>query len=129
MDTQQRDTLIDRYLAMWHEPDAALRRTLVEALWAPQAENYTRNFVARGMAQIVARVDRAHAEWVAKGGFVFRRSGLLDAHNHLVKLHWEMVPRQPAPGCAPEAKGLDVFVLDPTGKISALYQFAETTPV
>ena len=107
---------------MWHEPDAARRRDIVRALWAEDAENYTRAFVARGMDDIVARVNRAHEEWVAAKGFVFRPAGNTDTHNHAIKFFWEMVPKD---GGMPVARGLDIFVLGDEGRISALHQFTE----
>lgn len=122
MDTTQRDSFLGRYMAMWHEPDAARRRRLVEGLWADGAENLTRNFSAHGMDAIVARVARAHDEWVARQGFIFCPAGPSDSHNHLVRFTWEMVPRG---GGAAQARGLDVIVLDDGGRIRSLYQFAE----
>ncbi len=119
---QPLDRFIAEYLAMWHEPDAARRRTIVERLWAPGAENITRNFTARGLGEIAARVDRAHMEWVHQHDFIFRSRGNADSHNHLVKFHWEMLPRVGGPI---EARGLDLLVLDGEGRIRSLYQFAE----
>jgi hypothetical protein len=47
---------------MWHEPDPERRRTIVAALWADDAENYTSKFVVRGMDIFVLREDgRIHA--------------------------------------------------------------------
>ena len=125
MNPQQLDSFLSRYVAMWHEPDPERRRTLVEALWAEDAENTTRNFTARGLPAIVARVTRAHEEWVAAKRFVFRPTGNSDAHNHLVKFSWEMAPSVGGPA---EARGLDIFVLNEDGRIRALYQFAEPLP-
>ena len=122
MDTIERDSFLTRYMAMWHEPDAARRRALVQGLWAEGAENLTRNFTAHGMEAIVARVARAHEEWVARQGFIFRPAGPTDGHNHLIRFTWEMVPRAGGPA---QARGLDVFVLDGDGRIRSLYQFAE----
>jgi len=122
MDTIERDSFLTRYMAMWHEPDAARRRALVQGLWAEGAENLTRNFTAHGMEAIVARVAKAHEEWVARQGFIFRPAGPTDGHNHLIRFTWEMVPRAGGPA---QARGLDVFVLDGDGRIRSLYQFAE----
>lgn len=119
---QPLDLFIGEYLAMWHEPDATRRRVIVERLWAPEAENITRTFTARGLEEIVARVDTAHAEWVHKRGFIFRPRGNADSHNHLIKFHWEMLSRLGGPI---EARGLDLLVLDEDGRICSLYQFAE----
>lgn len=122
MDTRQRDSLLTRYMGMWHETDTARRHAAVQGLFAPQAENFTRTMQLRGLAEITARVDRSHTEWVAGKGFIFRATGSTDAHNHLIRFGWEMVPKA---GGAAQAKGLDILVLDGAGRIQALYQFNE----
>jgi hypothetical protein len=126
MDQIELDSFIGRYIGMWHEPDAQRRKQMVLGLWAEDAENITRRFVVRGMAQILPRVDRAHEEWVASKGFIFRPIGNTDAHNNLVKFFWEMLPRGGGPI---QARGLDIFVLRDDGRIRSLYQFAEPLPV
>ncbi len=125
MEQEQLDSFIKQYVAMWHEPDPVRRREIVEGLWAEDAENYTRTFVARGLAEIIARVNRAHEEWVVSKGFVFRPAGNTAAHHHLIKFFWEMLPEAGGP---PEARGLDIFVMREDGRIRALYQFGESVP-
>jgi hypothetical protein len=120
MNQDQLDTFIARYVAMWHEPDAGRRREIVQGLWADDAENTTRRSEAHGLEEIVARVTRAHDEWVAQKGFVFRPAGDADSHHNVVKFSWEMVPRN---GGAAEGHGLDIFILRDDGLIRALYQF------
>jgi len=122
MDQAQLDRFIARYLGMWHEGDTPRRHEMVLGLWAEDAENITRRFVVRGLAEILPRVDRAHQEWVASKGFMFRPSGSADTHNNLVKFPWEMLPRSGGPV---QARGLDVFVLQEDGRIRSLYQFSE----
>lgn len=122
MDQAQLDRFIARYIGMWHEGDAQRRREMVLGLWAEDAENITRRFVVRGIAQILPRVDRAHEEWVASRGFIFRPARRADTHNNLVKFPWEMLSRSGGPV---EARGLDIFVLQDDGRIRSLYQFSE----
>jgi hypothetical protein len=122
MDPLNLDRFIARYVEMWHEPDAGRRRAIVTELWAADGENCSRRFAIRGLDAIVARVTRAHEEWVAEKGFVFRPAGNTDGFGNVVKFVWEMVPRR---GGAREALGLDIFVLRADGRIGALYQFAE----
>ncbi len=124
MDAEQLDAFINQYVSMWHEPDPVRRREIVGTLWAEDAENYTRSFVARGMDEIFARVSSAHEEWVASRGFVFRPTGNVGAHHHVIKFFWEMLPKTGGPI---EARGLDIFVLREDGRIRALYQFSEPT--
>jgi hypothetical protein len=121
----QLEDFLQRYMAMWHEPDPARRRELVVRLWAEDAENTTSRFAARGLAEITARVTRAHDEWVAAKGFVFRPAGNTDSHGNVIKFLWEMVP---AAGGPAEARGLDIFVLTDDRRIRTLYQFAEPVP-
>ena len=122
MSRAQLDDFITRYVGMWHERDPRRRRDIVRELWAEDAENITSRHVARGSAEITERVARAHEEWVASKGFVFRPVGDADTHNNLVKLFWEMLPRD---GGRVEACGLDIFVLNDHGRIQSLYQFGE----
>jgi hypothetical protein len=125
MDQQQLERFIARYVCMWHEPDAQRRSDIVQDLWAEDGENRSRRFAIQGHEAIVARVARAHDEWVAQKGFVFRPVGNTDVLGDVVKFVWEMVPKN---GGAREALGLDVFLLQSDGRIRALYQFAEPLP-
>jgi len=122
MEQEQLNSFISQYVSMWHEADPARRRDIVGALFAADAEDYTHKLAVRGTDEIIARVARAHEEWVASKGFVFRPAGNTDAHHHLVKFRWEMLPKAGGPI---EARGLDIFVLREDGRIRALYQFSE----
>jgi hypothetical protein len=103
VDERELDSLIARYVAMWHEPDPERRRQTVRDLFAVDAENYTRRTVSRGIEP----------------------AGNTDAHHHLVKFFWRM---RPASGGAVVSVRLDVFLLAPAGRIQALYQFIEPAP-
>jgi len=118
---------IERYMAMWHEPDPERRRAAVAGLWCDDAVNLTRRFVVRGHDEITARVQRSHDEWVAAKGHVFRPHAErpADGHNDIVRFHWEMLPRAGGPL---EARGLDFFELAPDGRIRRLVQFPEPLP-
>ncbi len=121
LDPKQTNDVITRYLSMWHEPDADRRHAIVQGLWADDAENISRRFIVRGIADIIQRVDRAHLEWVQAKRCIFRATDQLDAHNNLIIFPWEMVPRD---GGQAEARGQDVFVLNEAGRIRSLYHFA-----
>jgi hypothetical protein len=119
------EDLIGRYVGIWHEPDAERRRQAVAALWTEDAEHFTRNIEARGHAQLADRVARAHDEFVAKGGYVFRPRTTPDVHHDAVRFVWEMVP---ANGGAVAAVGTSVMVLAGDGRIRLEYQFPDPTP-
>ncbi|MGI5183835.1 hypothetical protein ACQEVZ_47035 [Dactylosporangium sp. CA-152071] len=131
--------LIDRYVAVWGEPDPARRRAAVRDLWTGDAVHVLQAplemrqaaaglgfgrlaLEARGHDALESRVSRAYEEFVAPGGYVFRARGDADRLHDVVKFHWEMVP---AGGGAPAGVGLEILVLSPDGRIAADYQFIE----
>lgn len=63
---------VDRYVAVWNEPDADARRRSIATLWAPDGGTCYRLLDARGYEAIEARVASAHDKWVRTEGYVFR---------------------------------------------------------
>lgn len=131
--------LVERYVAMWNEPDPQARRTLVCELWAAEGAQILQpplemreqadrvGFVnpvlgARGHHEPKVRVSRAYEEFVAPGEYRFRRRGHATQLGEVVKFGWEMVP---VGGGDPAGVGLEFLILDPHGRIRADYQFIE----
>ena len=132
--------LVRRYVAVWQEPDAELRRKAVHDLWAkdgthvlapPQemrqaaAELGFPSLVlqARGHEELEIRVTRTYHEFIASGEYAFRSRDNEDRLGDVVKFNWEMIP---AGGGEAAGVGLEVLVLDTDGRISADYQFIES---
>lgn len=130
--------LVDRYAAIWNEPDAKRRRDAVAALWtedavhvlqppqevqaAAAALDVTPTFQARGHAELEARVARAHQEFVAPGEFSFRSRDNAARLGDVVKFGWEMV----ASSGEVAGVGLEFVILDADGRIRTDYQFIES---
>jgi hypothetical protein len=131
--------LVERYVAMWNEPEPDTRRAMVRELWAadgaqilqPPRELLDRaaeiGFMnpaleAHGHHELEARVTRAHEEFIAPGEFHFRRRGEVTQLREVIKFRWEMVP---AAGGEPAGIGLEFLILDPGGRIRTDYQFIE----
>lgn len=112
--------LVERYVAVWHEPDAAARRLAVEALWTPDGAHYSPTLEAHGYDELAARVLRSHQRWVVEQGYAFRSTGDIHAHHGVVTFTWEMVARD---GEAVESVGQDFFLLAADGRARAVYQF------
>jgi hypothetical protein len=129
--------LARRYVALWNEPDPAVRRDLVRQLWAEDGGQTTSSpqevvavatavgfpgppLVVRGYRQLDTRVDRAYEEFVGSGRYVFRGAGTPARLGDVVKLNWEMVEN--ATGEVVGA-GLDVLLLDRGDRIEEDYQF------
>jgi hypothetical protein len=132
-------SLVERYVALWNEPDPDVRRAIIRALWAPEGEHVLDPpeelrrpaealgfgkpaLEIRGHAAIETRAARAHEEFVEPGEYVFRPRDNAVRLRDIVKFNWEMVTT--ATGEVAGA-GLDVFVLDGQGRIIVDYQFVE----
>jgi hypothetical protein len=128
--------LVDRYVALWLEPDAADRRRAVERLFRPDAVHVLappdelRDAAARvgfpdsplelhGHDALEHRVATAHEEFVAPGEYTFRARGKATRIHDLVLFDWLMVP---VAGGDPVGGGFDVLLLDEHGLIRVDYQ-------
>ena len=114
------ENLIDRYTAIWNEPNADARRATVAALWTPEGATLHRLIEARGYEALEARVAGAYEKWVRDGGYVFRPRGNAVAHHDVVKFNWEMGPPS---GDEIVSVGLEYCLLETDGRIRCAYQF------
>jgi hypothetical protein len=131
--------LASRYVAVWNEPDAELRRKAIHDLWtedgahvlqappeiskAATALGFTSTTLeAHGHDELEVRVTRAYQEFVAPGEFTFKPRDNADRLHNVVKFNWEMVP---SGGGEVAAAGLEILVLDRDGRIKTDYLFIE----
>ncbi|WP_329234075.1 hypothetical protein OHB07_29435 [Streptomyces sp. NBC_00111] len=115
--------LLERYVAMWNEPDATVRRAAVTDLWAPDGLHFTRTRRFRGTEELVGRVTEAHDQFVGGQGLLFRTGGAPVDHDGALAFNWVMTPKDR--GDTVLAIGFDVVLLDDGGRIAADYQFNE----
>lgn len=111
--------LVDAYVAVWNEPDAAVRRRRIEAVWTPDGTSRHRLIDAGGYDTIEARVTGSWDKWVSGGRHAFRRRHAV-AHHDVVKLEFVMVA---LPSGAVVANGLSFLILDHDGRIRHDLQF------
>jgi hypothetical protein len=119
-ESSELNELVDRYIAVWHEPDAELRRKRIAELWVEDGVQFTTSREIRGYKALEERVEAAHEEFVQTGGFVFRRSGDVAGHHNALKFNWEMVS---AGGGEAAATGTIFLLLSDDGCICFDYQF------
>ena len=112
--------LVDRYIAIWHEPDAEGRRRSVAQLWAEDGVQFTSWGEMRGHQALEERIEAAHEKFVKTGGFLFRRLGDVQGHHDALTFTWEMVP---AGGGDVAATGTIFLLLSVDGRIRLDYQF------
>jgi len=130
--------LVGRYVAVWNEPDAELRRKAIHDLWTENGVHILQppqeirkaaaglgftstTLEARGYDALEVRVTRAYQEFVAPGEFTFNPRDNADRLDNVVKFNWEMVPS----GGEVAGVGLEILVLDEDGRIKTDYQFIE----
>jgi len=101
--------LVDRYVAVWNEPDADRRRQGIAALWAVDGAHFTSSLEARGYQALEARVAGAYEKWVKAEGFVFRSANNAEDHHNGVRF-------------------FDFLVLGDDGRIRLDYQFLDRPP-
>jgi hypothetical protein len=114
--------LVQRYVALWNERDADLRRQEIVTLWTEDGAHFTKSLEARGHDAIAERVASAHARFVGSGQYVFRAIDNVDSHHDTVRFNWTMAP---AGGGDVTSVGFDFLILAPDGRIREDYQFIE----
>jgi hypothetical protein len=130
--------IADRYVSIWNEPDADVRRRTIQELWTEDGRHvlqppedvrstaatlgFDAKLEARGHPALEARVARSHEEFVASGQFTFRSRDDAEGLDDVVKFHWEAIDRDGAVA----GVGLEFLVLDDDGRIRADYQFIES---
>ncbi|MFJ4656912.1 hypothetical protein ACIP5Y_37090 [Nocardia sp. NPDC088792] len=73
-------TLVDRYTALWNEPDAELRRRAIAELWTADGVEYVEGARFTGHDELDTRVAEAYNAFVADGRY--RAANAADAHRH-----------------------------------------------
>lgn len=108
--------VVQRYLAAWNTPDAAARRPLVEAAFAPGVRYADPMFAASGHDEVDAMVAGVHT---AYAGCRFVATGDVEAYHDRLLWHWSLV----RPDGTPVAHGLDVAVVDADGRLTEVTGF------
>ena len=109
-----------KYMAAWHEPDAAARRKVIAELWAEDGVYYNSSTEFRGISGIEKAVTEAY-EAFTKNGFVFDLVKV-DVNHNAVRYQWSMVPAGGGPAAA---VGTHVFTVDDSGRIVRDHQFVD----
>jgi len=129
--------LAGRYISLWTEPDAELRRKAIRDLWAEDGTHIlwppveireaaavlgfdSTTLEAHRYGALEARVTRSYERFIAPGQYTFRPRGDAVRLRNVVKFTWETVPTS---GGEALRGGLEVLVLDDDGRIKADYMF------
>jgi hypothetical protein len=119
--TPTRD-VVDRYIAVWNEPDANARRRAVAELWTEDGTYTDPLAAAEGPEAIEAVIAAAREQFP---GHVFKLIGDIDAHHDIVRFRWELVPES---GDESVVVGFDVAVAASNGSLRNVYGFLDKVP-
>lgn len=114
--------LIDRYIAVWNEPDAAKRDAAIAGIWREDAFSASVANEYAGRAAIAARVRRTYDDFVAGQRFLFRAVGDGEIHHDGMRIRWEMGPADGGPAVS---GGVQFLILDAQGLVRYDYQFID----
>lgn len=131
--------LVERYVALWNEPDPERRRAEVHALWTEEGGQillppeeireraaalgfFDSVLEARGHSALERRAAVAYEEFIAPGGFTFRQRGGVTQLGDVVRLEWELAPLDGGPATG---GGTEFVLLSPDGRIRTDYQFID----
>lgn len=112
--------LANRYVEVWNERNAELRRRQIAALWVPNGTHYVGTREARGYEELEQRIIGSHEKNVALAGNRFRAVRDACALRDVVTFHWEMLAGHDDTVLA---VGLEFLMLDTDGRIVTDYQF------
>jgi len=112
------NALVDGYIEMWNETDAARRRTLVDRTWTEDAEYVDPLAAGHGHDGIDAVIAGVQGQFP---GFRFSLVAAPDTHNDRVRFTWELAP----PGSDAVATGFDFGTIAPDGRLRSVTGFLE----
>jgi hypothetical protein len=110
--------IVDSYIATWNERHPALRRVLVEATFAADADYLDPLMNGRGIEQIDAMIGAAQEQFP---GHSFTLVAGPDEHNDCLRFSWQLGP---AEGDA-VAGGTDFAQYDEDGRLRSVTGFLD----
>jgi SnoaL-like domain len=113
--------VIERYIACWNQTDPALRRKLIEEVWATGASYTDPLGEAVGRDAIDATIAAVQEQFP---GFSFTLLGPVDSHHHQARFTWGLGPD----GVEPLVVGFDVAVADGDGRLATVLGFLDRVP-
>ena len=111
--------IVERYVAVWNEPDARRRLDRVATLWGEHGAHVNPDASHVGSDAITGEATRVWAMCGAQGQR-FRCAGRVDGHHDAVRMDWELLG---ADGAAVLASGTNLLLLQTDGRLQRDVQF------
>lgn len=116
--TDQIAQIVDRYVAVWSEPDPERRRRSIAELWAENASQIVEEAAFHGHAELEERIAEAYGQFVGSGAFLVTSAGDAAGHHDVITFTIQLTP--PAGAVAWAARV--VLLLDDRALIRLDYQ-------
>jgi hypothetical protein len=87
------DHIVDRYIAVWNEPDSELRRSAVAGLWAEDGIELVESTRFRGHEELDARIAEAYKEFVESREFAVTSANDAFAHHDAVTFTVQLITK------------------------------------
>jgi len=117
---QDTSTIVDRYFAVWNEPDAEKRRGMIAETWSADADYRDPRLAGDGHDGIDAMVALVHEHYP---GYRFRLAGPVDSHNDRLRFAWQLN----GPNDGPAAfSGVDFAVVGEDGRLRSVTGFFDS---
>lgn len=111
------DRIVERYVAVWNEPDAAARRRAVAGLWAPDGVEFVEGTQFRRHDGLMDRVTEAHELFVATGEYRVTYDEHVTVHGDIAMFTLQLTgAKGPRPGEVAWAARV-FLLLDDDGRI------------
>ena len=81
--TMNAEPIIDRYLAVWSEPDAEIRRSAIAGLWAQDGVEFVEGVQFRGREELEVRIAEAYEAFVGSGRYKVTSAGDASGHDDI----------------------------------------------
>jgi hypothetical protein len=113
--------LVERYIAVWNERDAAHRRALITQLWTDDASYLDPLMQGEGHSGIDTMIQGVQERFV---GHHFRQRDKVDTHNNHMRFSWDLVSE----GGDALAGGTDFATVAADGRLQTVVGFLDFVP-
>lgn len=115
--TDQIAQIVDRYVAVWSEPDPSRRSAAIKDLWAEDASEIVEEATFHGHTELEARIDEAYGQFVGSGLYRVTSAGDAVGHHDVITFTIQLTPTGGAVAWAARV----VLLLDDRGLIRRDY--------
>lgn len=111
--------VVNRYVAVWSEPDPGARRSAIAELWTPGGVEFVEGGQFRGHEELDARIANAYTEFVGSGRYTVASADDVTVHHDIITFTIQLIGN----GDRQLAWAARVFLLvDESGLVRADYQ-------